>query len=131
MTLEISHQLSCLNLLRQHTWREDYDYRNFEPFRGREVEVMGRIDGCVQYLREAIECVGDTTPYLIVMTSEKKSKEGPDFNTLHYCRNFDAIASWMKHHAAGGLQPAFAPNILWPASSREADVFAGNRRQRD
>ncbi|KAK9415504.1 hypothetical protein SUNI508_10344 [Seiridium unicorne] len=82
--LELSRNLACLNLLRQHTYREDYNYLHLAAFRGSEGEIMARVDGCIQRLRQVLMCSGDATPYLIMLTPEKKQKESPDFNTLHY-----------------------------------------------
>ncbi|KAI1296025.1 hypothetical protein F5Y03DRAFT_298703 [Xylaria venustula] len=92
--LEVFRNLACLNLLRQHTYRQDYDYSHLEAFNGPESSIMARADGCVQRLRQILMCSGDTTPYLIILTPERKQKESPDFNTLHYCRDFDSVRSW-------------------------------------
>lgn len=89
--LEVFRNLACLNLLRQHTYREEYDYSHLDAFSGSEDTIMARVDGCVQRLRQVLACAGDTTPYLIMLTPEKVQKESPDFNTLHKCRNFDRI----------------------------------------
>ncbi|PKK46863.1 hypothetical protein CI102_8384, partial [Trichoderma harzianum] len=94
--LEVFRNLGCLNLLRQHTYREEYDYSYLDAFQGTEAQIMARVDGCVQRLREVLMCLGDTTPYLIMLTPEKAQKESPDFNTLHNCRNFDKILEWTK-----------------------------------
>ncbi|KAI0468029.1 hypothetical protein F4859DRAFT_492425 [Xylaria cf. heliscus] len=98
--LEIFRNLACLNLLRQHTYREDYNYSYLEAFNGPESSIMAKVDGCVQRLRQVLMCSGDTTPYLIVLTPERKQKESPDFNTLHYCRDFDSILSWTLKHVS-------------------------------
>lgn len=96
--LEVFRNLACLNLLRQHTYREDYDYSHLEAFSGSENAIMERVDACVQRLRQVLLCAGDTTPYLIMLTPEKAQKESPDFNTLHYCRDFDQILEWTREH---------------------------------
>lgn len=57
---------------------------------------MERVDACVQRLRTVIMCAGDATPYLIMLTPGKVQKESPDFNTLHYCRDFDDILQWTR-----------------------------------
>lgn len=97
--LELSRNLACLNLLRQHTYRENYNYSHLAAFRGSEGEIMTRVDGCVQRLRQVLMCLGDATPYLIMLTPEKKQKESPDFDTLHYCRNFDRVQDWARQHS--------------------------------
>lgn len=96
--LEVFRNLACLNLLRQHTFRNDYNYDSLPAFQGTEGEIMSRLDGCVQRLRNVLMCEGDATPYLIMLTPEKKEKESPDFNTLHYCKNFDGVLNWAREN---------------------------------
>ncbi|KAI0514742.1 hypothetical protein F5B22DRAFT_228666 [Xylaria bambusicola] len=98
--LEVFRNLGCLNLLRQHTYRGEFDYSFLRSFQGSEEMIMRRVDACVQRLREVLMCSGDATPYLIMLTPEKKTKESPDFNTLHYCRDYDAILDWAKDNEA-------------------------------
>ncbi|KAL6833446.1 hypothetical protein J3E69DRAFT_362506 [Trichoderma sp. SZMC 28015] len=107
--LEVFRNLGCLNLLRQHTYREEYDYSYLDAFQGTEAQIMARVDGCVQRLREVLMCLGDTTPYLIMLTPEKAQKESPDFNTLHNCRNFDKILEWTKERESPTLHKL--PNL--------------------
>ena len=97
--LEVFQDLACLNLLRQHTYREDQDYSYLAAFQGSEDQIMARVDGCVQRLRHVLMCEGDATPYLIMLTPEKKQTESPDFNTLHYCRSFDRILEWTRENS--------------------------------
>ncbi|GAW23805.1 hypothetical protein ANO14919_133820 [Xylariales sp. No.14919] len=99
--LEVFRNLGCLNLLRQHTYRDEFDYSFLPAFKGSEEMIMRRVDACVQRLREVLMCSGDATPYLIMLTPEKKTKESPDFNTLHYCRNYDRILDWAKENEIG------------------------------
>lgn len=107
--LEVFRNMACLNLLRQHTYRDEYDYSYLEAFQGAEETIMARVDGCVQRLREVLMCIGDATPYLIMLTPEKKQKESPDFNTLHYCRNFEQLLGWARNNAV--TPPANLPNL--------------------
>ncbi|KAK4455392.1 hypothetical protein QBC34DRAFT_445046 [Podospora aff. communis PSN243] len=106
--LEVFRDLACLNLLRQHTYRDEHDYRHLKAFQGSEEEIMTRVDACVQRLRQVLMCSGDATPYLIMVTPKKKLKEAPDFNTLHYCRNFDRILEWTRRNEGefGGALPS-------------------------
>lgn len=95
---EVFRNMACLNLLRQHTYRNEYDYSSTDAFQGSEAEIMRHVDACTQRLRNALMCAGDATPYLIMLTPEKAQKESPDFNTLHYCRDFDGIVRWTKEN---------------------------------
>ncbi|RAK97883.1 oxidase ustYa family protein [Aspergillus ibericus CBS 121593] len=100
--LEVFRNMACLNLLRQHTYRDEYDYTSVDAFQGSEPEIMRRVDACTQRLREVLMCIGDATPYLIMLTPEKAQKESPDFNTLHYCRDFDRIVEWTRDNQIDG-----------------------------
>jgi hypothetical protein len=62
---------------------------------------MGRVDWCVQHLREVLMCSADTTPYLIKMDPRRPDGEGPDFNTLHYCRSYEAVKEWAGQISVG------------------------------
>ncbi|KAI1184164.1 hypothetical protein F5B17DRAFT_413220 [Nemania serpens] len=98
--LEVFRNLACLNFLRQTTYITDYDYSYLEAFKGPESSIHEQVDGCVQRLRQVLMCEGDATPYLIVLTPERKQKESPDFNTLHYCRDFNSVLSWTREHGS-------------------------------
>lgn len=96
--LEVFRNLGCLNHLRQYSYRGDYNYSSLESFRGTEADVMRRVDGCVQRLRKVLMCASDATPYLIMRTPDQAQKESPDFNTLHYCRDFSKILEWTREN---------------------------------
>ncbi|KAH6991201.1 hypothetical protein BKA56DRAFT_541490 [Ilyonectria sp. MPI-CAGE-AT-0026] len=91
------HQLHCLNLLRQDSYRDYYSHH------GGDIEVQpedlrGHLDHCIEILRVALMCQSDTGVYAF------KYYEGfeghwPDFSTLHTCRNFDAIRDWAFENA--------------------------------
>jgi hypothetical protein len=121
--LEVFRNLACLNLLRQHTYREEYDYSYLEAFHDPEDRIMERVDACVQRLRLVLMCAGDTTPYLIMLTPEKAQKESPDFNTLHYCRNFDKILDWTKENEAEvDVKEGFPQLYSFAASELESRI---------
>ena len=45
-------------------------------------------------------CVGDVTPMLFKRDDRKRLGYTPDFNTMHKCRNVDAIGDWTDEHRA-------------------------------
>lgn len=91
--------LSLQNLLRQHTYRLEYNYSDLASFSGTENQVMEHADRCIETLRKTLMCSGDTTPYLIMLTPERPGGESPDFNTLHGCRKMDKIMRWSEENA--------------------------------
>ncbi|KAF7548011.1 hypothetical protein G7Z17_g7345 [Cylindrodendrum hubeiense] len=96
--IQVFHQLHCLNLLRQDSYKEYYSHH------GGDIEVeaedlRGHLDHCIEILRIALMCQSDIGVYTF------KYYEGfeghwPDFSTLHTCRNFDAIRDWAFENAA-------------------------------
>ncbi|KAF4434799.1 hypothetical protein F53441_13638 [Fusarium austroafricanum] len=95
--MQVFHQLHCLNLLRQETWKEYYSEMggdiDVEP-----EDLRGHLDHCIEFLRTNLMCQSDTGVFAF------KYYEGfdghwPDFSTLHTCRNFDAIRDWAFKHA--------------------------------
>ncbi|KAM0541233.1 hypothetical protein ACHAPJ_013321 [Fusarium lateritium] len=95
--IQVFHQLHCLNLLRQETYKEYYSRMggdiDVEP-----EDLRGHLNHCIEILRTALMCQSDTGVFTF------KYYEGfdghwPDFSTLHTCRNFNAIREWAFQHA--------------------------------
>jgi hypothetical protein len=93
------HQIHCLNLIRQYTYRDQYDYSHLPSFDGTPELVRHHVDHCIDALRRFIMCVGDVTPYLIKVNPNRLSGEDPDFETLHKCRKYDKLVDWIKDNA--------------------------------
>jgi hypothetical protein len=109
---EIFVQLQCLNFLRQQTYRDDYNYSSLPGFQGSEEEVMLRVDKCIQRLRQTLMCAADATPFLYEILPGPGRKTNSDFETLHYCRSFEAIQKWTGEN---GLSHAALD--AWPIQS--------------
>lgn len=56
------------------------------------------VDHCIETLRIAITCVGDTTPLLIATDPNAPDGGSPDMETLHRCRKFDHLMNWLDIH---------------------------------
>ncbi|KAI6439262.1 hypothetical protein MCOR22_008115 [Pyricularia oryzae] len=106
---EVFHHLHCLNVLRQHVWRDAYapagahgeaeeDERPPLPATLRR-EARAHADHCVDTLRQALMCTADVTPYLIYAGGDgsdwppKDSRE--DFEGLHKCRRFEPLLKYV------------------------------------
>ncbi|KAH0422891.1 hypothetical protein CcaCcLH18_12543 [Colletotrichum camelliae] len=92
--LNVFHQLHCLNLVRQYTYRNDYDYSNVTAFRAPEELVRGHIDHCIETIRKSLMCTADVTPVVFEKDSSRASGSKSDFNLRRKCRNFDKIQDW-------------------------------------
>lgn len=92
--LNVFHQLHCLNLVRQYTYRNDYDYSNVTAFRAPEELVRGHIDHCIETIRKSLMCTADVTPVVFEKVPSRPSGSKSDFNLWRKCRNFDRIQDW-------------------------------------
>ncbi|KAI1170266.1 hypothetical protein F4777DRAFT_569819 [Nemania sp. FL0916] len=97
--LEVYHQLHCLNLIRQYTWRDWY-FRHPDRVRmsgdmlASDVEARMHTDHCIEALRLALMCNGDTTPSITVLNPNAPRGEMADFSPMKKCRKFDRLQEW-------------------------------------
>ncbi|KAK2779161.1 hypothetical protein CKAH01_11420 [Colletotrichum kahawae] len=98
--IEVFHQLHCLNLVRQFTYRDSYNYSMEVPFGDTAAMLRLHVDHCIETIRLNLMCAGDVTPFLVTLDPQNKLGESPDFETLHRCRKFDKLAEWSKSHVA-------------------------------
>ncbi|KAI1361183.1 hypothetical protein F5Y08DRAFT_348144 [Xylaria arbuscula] len=97
--LEVHHQLHCLNLIRQYTWRGWY-YRHPEVVRmsgdmlSSDIEARMHTDHCIEALRITLMCHGDTTPSIGILDPKAPRGQMADFSPLMKCRKFDKIQEW-------------------------------------
>ncbi|KAF9885961.1 hypothetical protein FE257_012136 [Aspergillus nanangensis] len=96
---EVFHQLHCLNLIRQHSYKEYYEVDGRRPpgLTDSQATLRHHLDHCIDILRQNIMCYGDTS----VITHnwvQGFQFPYPNFNTKHKCRNFDKIVEWEKNH---------------------------------
>jgi hypothetical protein len=95
--IQVFHQLHCLNLLRQDSYRDYYSHH------GGDIEVpaddlRGHLDHCIEILRTTLMCHGDIGVFPF-RYYEGFEGHWPDFSTLHTCRNFEGIRDWAFEHA--------------------------------
>ena len=93
--LDVFHQLHCLNLVRQYTYRDVYDYSNVTAFRAPQEVVRGHIDHCIETIRKAIMCTADVTPVVFLKDETRKGGSKSDFNIVKKCRDFERIREWV------------------------------------
>lgn len=86
--LHVFHELHCLNLIRQYTYRDSYDYSNVTAFRAPSEIVRGHIDHCIERLRKQLMCTADVTPLVFINDARRPTGMKPDFNIKRKCRNF-------------------------------------------
>ena len=81
-------------MVRQYTYRNEYDYSNVTAFRAPPAVVRGHIDHCIETLRKAIMCTADVTPVLFLNDAARLSGRKSDFNIRKKCRDFGRIQQW-------------------------------------
>ena len=81
-------------MIRQYTYREEYDYSNVTAFRAPDEVVRGHVDHCIETLRKAVMCASDVTPMVFIQDPTRPKGRKSDFNTRRKCRNFEKIQNW-------------------------------------
>ncbi|OAA72654.1 hypothetical protein LEL_08438 [Akanthomyces lecanii RCEF 1005] len=114
-SMEVFHQLHCLNLIRKFTYEDYYRKRDPMPFAFRDSPATLRKH--VDYLREAIMCAGDVGVYMSFWV-ENRDIPWPDFEVEHKCRSWDSIVAYANEAAHG---------IRMPAKPSDAVVFISPR----
>ena len=96
---EIFLQLRYLNLVRQHSWRADYNFSHLLAFQGSEEDVLKRLDKCFARLRHMVMCLGHATPCLYEIVRRPAGLfSDVDLHAIHYCRDFEARLAWQNEH---------------------------------
>ncbi|KAJ9143375.1 Tat pathway signal sequence [Pleurostoma richardsiae] len=98
--LNVFHQLHCLNLVRQYTYRDEYDFSNVTAFRAPNELVRGHVDHCIETIRKSLMCTSDVTPVVFIKDPSRASGGKSDFNLRRKCRNFQRIQEWAIENRA-------------------------------
>ncbi|EMR64860.1 hypothetical protein UCREL1_8172 [Eutypa lata UCREL1] len=95
-SLDVFHQLHCVDLLRKNIHREYYDKHEGSFAGAPESVVEGHLEHCVETLRQTLMCHGDIT-LLTYNWVEGREMPYPNFNTLHTCKKWDKLIEWNMH----------------------------------
>ena len=125
--LEVFHQLHCINLLRQVTYKDYYMELGNGNFAGGEEElqihtgkcfeatiyldcVLTSVDHCLEILRLNTQCNADVGVFTFYMLGDDPLP-WPELNSWHTCRNFDAVRDWALENSVGNMErPDVHPN---------------------
>ncbi|EXV00379.1 DUF3328 domain protein [Metarhizium robertsii] len=98
------HQIHCLDLLRQMSYKEEYEKSGQRlPSILRDPEALRRthLDHCIELIRMDMMCQADVTPYLVLdRPDDSTGALNIDFSVFKRCRDFGKVANWMKDHIA-------------------------------
>ncbi|KAG2365816.1 hypothetical protein BDR07DRAFT_1607227 [Suillus spraguei] len=96
-TLEVFHQLHCLDMLRRASWGDRYyHHANMNMYESPE-EFRTHLDQCIEILRQVNMCNGDVN-MIFHDWVEGKTQPVADLNVYHQCRNFEKILDWVDEH---------------------------------
>ncbi|MCJ1251143.1 hypothetical protein MMC30_008374 [Trapelia coarctata] len=96
-TLEVFHQLHCLDYIRQYISKDYYITPETEQ---RRFEHM---DHCIDTIRLGIMCHSDISLVTFDWVDDELLPNA-NFHVKHECRNFEAIRGWAKEHQANKAQ---------------------------
>lgn len=100
--LEVFHQLHCVNLLRQVTYKEHYQTVS-GGLAADSQELRMHTDHCLEILRLNVQCNADIGLFTF-NTLPGEPLPWPELNTQHTCRNFDAVREWAMEHSVGNRE---------------------------
>ncbi|QDS71426.1 hypothetical protein FKW77_003430 [Venturia effusa] len=118
--LEVFHQLHCINLLRQVTYRDHYSKigsgmlaageKELQNHTGKYINLLTMrkladvtTDHCLEVLRMNIQCTVDVGLFTFYMLPGDPLP-WPELNSWHTCRNFDAVRDWALEHSVGNME---------------------------
>ncbi|KAI1081556.1 hypothetical protein F5B20DRAFT_588583 [Whalleya microplaca] len=119
--LEISHQMHCLNVIRQAYHREYYERPENKHWatwmNDRPITVKVHINHCFEMIRQLFMCRADLG---VIPHHWVKDLDSPyaDFNRIHRCRKLDDVNDWIHEHEVptppGGEFPIPKDAKIWP-----------------
>jgi len=115
--LEVFHQLHCVNLLRQVTYRDYYvnvsgdiaDQENLQMHTGsvpclkKPRDLLTYLDHCLEILRLHVQCSADVGVFTFYML-EGDPLPWPELDSWHTCRNFDKVRDWAAENSVGNME---------------------------
>ncbi|KAL8243965.1 hypothetical protein R6Q59_010223 [Mikania micrantha] len=97
VSLDVFHELHCLNKIRQLIWRG-------EPDPDDPAMQMEHIDHCIDMLRQNIMCSSDITPFPFIWNKELQ-RSRPVGKIQRTCRDFEAVRRWAMENRVHGWDP--------------------------
>ncbi|KAH8880797.1 hypothetical protein GQ53DRAFT_669188, partial [Thozetella sp. PMI_491] len=101
-SVEATHQMHCLNMLRKASYREYY--KDKEPnFFNHAKHQLHLVDHCIEALRQVIMCNAD----MHIITYDwvgHVTYPWPDFSINKQCRNYESLMDWIIEREARAPQ---------------------------
>ncbi|EEA27360.1 hypothetical protein TMatcc_004355 [Talaromyces marneffei ATCC 18224] len=103
-SLEVTHQLHCVNFLRKAVWFNYPHYKdnNGDEFRDPQHVLEMHLYHCLETLRQSIMCHADPGIVGYKFVRGREHRPYPDFNTPHKCRDWRGMVDWAYRHSVPG-----------------------------
>ncbi|KAH8897176.1 hypothetical protein GQ53DRAFT_760356 [Thozetella sp. PMI_491] len=106
-TISLFHQIHCLAVIKSrlsllHEWYRETNDKEYLNVALNQVEDE-HIYHCVDYIRQAIICNGDTTLEKSRAVNSKPVRGVDGWGVTHECRDFDAIFAYAAAHRSNNL----------------------------
>ncbi|KAI1381360.1 tat pathway signal sequence [Hypoxylon crocopeplum] len=112
VTLDVFHQLHCLNQLRQQIYHEYY-YPGVDNWN--TSKRFEHVDHCIDVLRQVLMCQGDVS-LLTYSWIDGYRRPWPNFEVDHTCRDWNSIVEWARENNIPSLKgPILLHPVLGPA----------------
>jgi hypothetical protein len=92
------HQVHCLNLLRQYTYRNERDYSYLHAFVNKNVDITEHVDHCLEMVRAKIMCEADMTPYPAIRDPTGRGGFTIAPPEGRRCRDYGRMVHWAHAH---------------------------------
>jgi len=108
LSIEVFHQLHCLNMFRKKLHPEHYPPPPPSP------PPQAHTDHCIDILRQSVMCTIDMNP-MGFEWDERRQINLPRLTGAHTCRNFDKIQQWARDHRMQSKfnRTVYVPSDLW------------------
>ncbi|KAL3473610.1 hypothetical protein BJX99DRAFT_261142 [Aspergillus californicus] len=104
--IEVFHELHCLNHLRKLAWGTPISSMGVDPANETEInQFWVHVDHCVNSVRQSLMCAADISTIHWSWVQEDQMWEA-DPQTVHTCRDFEAIRDWAFENRVGAIDRA-------------------------
>lgn len=93
ITLDVFHQLHCLDVVRMALYRDRYDKHFYFPNGTIDYCKWLHVDHCLDQVRQALVCSADTSVVYYAWSDVVQGLR-PRVDNMHTCRNYTKILEW-------------------------------------
>lgn len=98
VTLDVFHQLHCLNMMRKLVYPDAYP-KDLTSGSAESKDNVVHFEHCYEQLRQSLQCHSDVST-IFWEWSERRQRYLGNAHTTHTCRNFEKIRQWGDENRA-------------------------------